>query len=132
MHAVEIADVSSFVNVVGVRAEVASRDDSRFNRPQIAEFTDDTSDFHLKYAEFHRWYEQNGSLRQRPLDLDELIAELQALYGYDYEEAECTAIFDSRARSGDSELWDARLRQQEVAAFEMSMPSLSTPMTSPH
>jgi len=78
---------------------------SRFKRPGLAEFSDESSELFRKDAEFTRWYFQNGTARERPLDLDELIAELQALHGYKYDVAEWVACFDSRARLDDADLW---------------------------
>ena len=94
----------------------------RFKRPEIAEFSDESSPVFLQEAEFVRWYLQDGTARQRPLDLDELIAELQALNGYTYDVAECTACFDSRACLGDADLWASYF---EVQAAPVSVRATS-------
>lgn len=89
---------------------------SRFKRPAVAEFADEDSPVFRKTAEFVRWYLQDGAIRERPLDLDELIAELQALFGYSYELAEWEACFDSRAKLTDADLWPIYVEMNGVSS----------------
>lgn len=114
-------DVEAIIDQANTVAS-PSTDWNRFKRPEVAEFSDESSDVFRKDAEFTRWYLQDGTARERPLDLDELIAELQALHGYKYDVAEWVACFDSRARFDDADLWS---RYVEMTAAPSSVRAAS-------
>ncbi len=105
MNAVDFAD-DAYDRLVEAGRALHPYDIARFQRPAVRDFDDDEGPYFQKEAEFHRWYELDGTARPRPLDFDELMAVLQEVNGWTEDVAERTAAFDSYARPGDRERWD--------------------------
>lgn len=89
---------------------------SRFVPVTLDDLVDDNHPCFRWTGERLRWYRADNTARQRPLDQDELIDELQTTLGYPYDMAEWVACFESRARRGDIEVWERLQAAQQAVA----------------
>jgi hypothetical protein len=106
MTTVGSVDDAAFDRLVEAGRALHASDIARFQRPSLEDLDDEESPYFRKEAEFHRWYEVDGTVRPRPLDYDELVAVMMAETGWRKEVAEHAVSFDSFAMPGDRDLWD--------------------------
>lgn len=84
---------------------ITSEDLARMERPAADKFENKT-------AEYYRWYDNNGKERERPLDLEELMAYLQKERLFTKEESALFTETISQARAGDRALWDHLINEK--------------------